>query len=130
MKKVLLLVLLAMGSLAQAQNVADRLFSAIENNNSDAIEQLLGSHIELCFNNTVNMYSKGAAMSALRNFLAENRPKSCKKQHSGASRGRESGYAIGQLITLHGRKYKVFAFVESDGKSRKVQELRFEDTAK
>ena len=61
----------------------------------------------------------------LRNFFAKNKPKSYNQMHQGTSKGQDSRYTIGNLVTSS-NSFRVYIYLKVQGGQQLIQELRFD----
>jgi hypothetical protein len=80
--------------------------------------------VELTVLDNEGVYSKPQAEVILRNFFAQNPPKSVTINHRGSS-AQGSKYAIATYECQKG-KYRAYIFMKDSGAGMMIQELRFE----
>ncbi len=97
-------------------------FKPLGSGNTDALAQVMKSEVEFCINSGQKNISKTEALGALKAFLADVKPKSCRKMHDGDSKVAGSYFQVGKLKTEKGN-YRVFIYFEQD----KIVELRIDD---
>jgi hypothetical protein len=117
------LIFLLLASFSMQGQQLEGIFESIAKSDVEAVGSLMNNNLELCINQNQDNYPKAEAIVLLKKFLAENKPKSCKMLHNGASKGKDSIYGIGSLVADSG-KYRVYVYAKKgDGK---VQEIRIE----
>lgn len=111
---------LTMASIAQTD-----IYTALSKGDVAALEQHLDNQVELCIFDKEDVFTRQDATRMLKNFFAEHAVKGYKEMHSGASKGRDSNYAIGQLATDKGT-FRVYLYFDKRDDKRIIQELRIE----
>jgi len=96
-------------------------FKALGKGNIDAISKIMKSEVEFCINSGQKNISKTEAIQALKTFLEEVGPKSCRKMHDGDSKVKGSYFQVGKLKSEKGN-YRVFLYFEND----QIVELRID----
>lgn len=109
-----------MASMAQAD-----IYAALSKGDVSALEQHLDTQVELCIFDKEDVFDRQNAAKMLREFFATHTVKGYKEMHSGASKGRDSNYAIGQLATDKGT-FRVYLYFDKREDKRIIQELRIE----
>jgi len=97
-------------------------FKALGSGNTDALAKVMKSEVEFCINSGQKNISKTEAIGALKEFLADVNPKSCRKMHDGDSKVAGSYFQVGKLKSEKGN-YRVFIYFEQD----KIVEFRIDD---
>jgi hypothetical protein len=106
-------------------DVFDDVVSALKAQSAKDLARYMNSSVELTINDNEGVYSKQQAEIMLRNFLAQNQPKSITIQHRGSS-GQGAKYAIAIYETAQG-KYRVYIFMKDTGNGTSlVHEMRIE----
>ncbi|MDX1476365.1 MAG: DUF4783 domain-containing protein [Saprospiraceae bacterium] len=100
-------------------------YNALSKGDVDAIANHLDNNVELCIFDQEDIFTRQKAISMLRDFFAQHAPKGFKQMHSGASKGRDANYAIGQLSTGTGT-YRVYLYFDTRNDKQVIKELRIE----
>lgn len=93
--------------------------------NAQAFKNHFHSEVDMYIPGKDNRYSKADAVGIMEAFFSVHAVRSFKKMHSGASRGKDSNYYIGQLDTDKG-VYRVYIFFDVHDGKRDIHELRIE----
>ncbi|MEL6636432.1 MAG: DUF4783 domain-containing protein [Bacteroidota bacterium] len=123
--KNLLFIFLLLPSLAMVSPNVNGISQAISTGNADALAQYLDQSVEISILDDVDMYDKNEAVQMLRNFFAKNKPKSYNQMHQGTSKGQDSRYTIGNLVTSS-NSFRVYIYLKVQGGQQLIQELRFD----
>ena len=122
--KIFLLFLL-LTSTVKALDIYDDIANAIRSGDSRQIASYFSNNVDLTILNQEDVYSKAQAELIVRDFLSKNSPKSFSILHKGSSK-EGTLYAIGNLVTLNGKTFRVSFFVKMTSGKYLLQELRFE----
>ena len=124
MKSLLIFVLLSPTVFMNtANNVSlENISRAIGNGDADGLGTYFDSSVEIAVLDDENVYSKTQAVNVVRGFFAENKPKSFSQVHKGASKGKDSEYCIGNLVTDSGN-YRVYIYMKVAGDKKVIQEF-------
>ncbi|MEO6692515.1 MAG: DUF4783 domain-containing protein [Saprospiraceae bacterium] len=101
-------------------------FEALEKSDLTALSGMLDNKVEICFDNKVQYLDKQATISAIKNFLTQNPPKSVTAVHNGAAKGNASQYTIGSFVSSNGKNYRVFVYTSDKGEKKIIQELKID----
>ncbi len=124
--KNLLFIFLLLPTIAMVQpNNVNGISQAISTGNADALAKYLDQSVEISILDDVDMYDKGEAVQMLRTFFAKNKPKSYSQMHQGTSKGQDSQYTIGNLVTSS-NSFRVYIYLKVEGSKQLIQELRFD----
>lgn len=98
---------------------------AIGEGNAEALGQYFDQSVEVSVLDNEDVYSKAEAVRVVKDFFGQNKPKSFSQVHQGTSKGNDSQYSIGNLVTASGT-FRVYIYVKVSGSSFLIQELRFD----
>ena len=101
------------------------LYEALGKGDVTGISAYFGNKVELTIGEKEAVISKEEAQAQLREFFAANPAKGYRAMHTGASKGNESNYTIGELAT-DTRTFRVYIYFTQEGDRRTIAELRFE----
>ena len=126
MKKFeLLFLFLCFAFPALSSEVCDDVGSAIRAGDAKQVASYFNVNIDLTLINQEDVYSKAQAELLVKDFFIKNAPKSFSIAHKVSSH-EGTLFAIGTLVTVSGKTYRVsFTLKNSQGKYV-LQELRFE----
>ena len=99
---------------------------AISTGDADALGRFFDESVEIAVADEEDVYDKGKAIAIVRNFFARHKPRSFSQVHQGTSKGNESQYCIGNLVT-EGAAYRVYLYMQVSGDRYLIQELRFDE---
>ncbi len=100
--------------------------TAIGKGDINKISSFLDDNVEVALADKEDVYDKQKAVKLLTLFFDQNKPKSFREVHNGASRGNDSQYCIGNLSTST-RTYRVYIYMKSEGGNILIKELRFDE---
>lgn len=125
--KNLMFIFLLLPSVAMVQpNLnLNGISKAISAGDAVALSQYFDSNIEISILDEVDVYNKAEAVKALKAFFSTNKPKSYNPMHKGTSKGADSQYSIGNLVTANS-SYRVYVYLKMEGSKQLIQELRFD----
>lgn len=98
---------------------------AISEGNADALGQYFDQTVEVSVMDNEDVYAKAQAIKVVRDFFAQHKPKSFSQVHQGTSKGNDSQYCIGNLVTASG-SFRVYIYLKVSGGNYTIQELRFD----
>lgn len=98
---------------------------AISTGDVDALAQHFDQTVEIAVLDQEDMYDKATAVKIVKDFFAKNQPSSFKEVHQGTSKGADSQYVIGNMVTSGGT-YRVYIYMKVSGSKMIIQELRFD----
>ncbi len=101
------------------------LYSAIGRGDVSVINTYFGNEVELSILGSEGVYVKTEAAGHIRNFFSAHQARGFRQMHTGASKGKDSNYIIGELDTDRG-VYRVYLYFGPVGERRIVRELRIE----
>ena len=127
MKKFLSLVIIVFSIFqikAGIPEIFDEVSESIKSGDVKSLSRSFNNSIDLTVGSQENTYSKAQAEQVLRDFFNENKPSSFSIIHQGLSK-EGAKYAIGQLLTTHGKSYRVYLYIKQEGGAFLINELRF-----
>lgn len=124
MKSFLILILLAPLTATLEANLAE-ITRAISAGDAEALGQFFDQTVEVAVMDEEDVYNKPQAVALLKDFFAKNQPKSFSQVHQGTSRGNDSQYCIGNLVTST-NTFRVYIYMKVTGDRYIIQELRFD----
>lgn len=127
MKKYLLFIFFAMAFSAKdavSQNLSS-ITKALSDGNADVLGLHFDNSVEVAILEKEEVYAKADAVRAVREFFNKNKTSSFSQMHQGASKGQDSQFVIGNLITANGT-FRVYVYMKVSGGKYLVQELRFD----
>ncbi len=98
---------------------------AISNGDAGALASHFDKTVEIAIMDEEDMYSKSEAKGKVSSFFASAKPKSYSQVHKGNSKGNDSQYCIGNLVTTSG-DYRVYIYLKVKGDKTVIQEMRFD----
>jgi hypothetical protein len=124
MKNLLFLILLSIGStVATAQ--FDGIANAISSKDAVALSKFFDANVEITTPDQDAVFAKAEAVKVIQSFFTKYSVSSFSLEHQGASKGKSSEYAIGNMVAS-GKRFRVFIYVsETTGKTI-IQQIQFE----
>lgn len=98
---------------------------ALSEGDATTVGTYFDNTIELTLLDKQTMLKKDGAIAALKDFFANNKPRSFNAVHQGSSKGSASHYTIGDLTTAGGN-YRVYVYYKSVDDKVVIQEMRIE----
>lgn len=123
--KNLMFIFFLLPSIAMVQPNLNGISKAISDGDAVALSQFFDQSIEISILDDVDVYDKSEAVKTLQSFFAKNKPKSYSQMHKGTSKGADSQYSIGNLVTAS-NSYRVYVYLKVEGGKQIIQELRFD----
>ncbi len=123
--KLLLVLLLAGGSVAAYLDIYQDISNAIRSGDARSVARYFSTTVDLTILNQEEVYSKAQAEQVLRDFFSKNTPRTFNLIHKGVSK-EGAKYAIGNLVTAQGAQFRTYFFVKQSPSGEVIQELRFE----
>ncbi len=108
-----------------AFDVYSDITNAIRSGEARSVAVYFNNTVDMTINNNEDVYSKIHAEQVLKEFFKKNTPKSFTLIHKGVSK-EGSKYAIGNMASSNGSKYRVYLFIKQVGSKELIQEIRFE----
>ncbi len=124
MKSIVFVLLLA-PSLTYAQADFSAITQAISAGNTEALAKYFDNSVEVAILDNEDVYNKAQATTIVKEFFTKYQPQSFSQVHQGTSRGNDSKYCIGNLVTNQAT-FRVYIYLKSDGQKSAIQELRFD----
>jgi hypothetical protein len=118
-------LLLLVAFTGKALDIYDDVANAIRSGDSRQIASYFSNNVDLTILNQEDVYSKAQAELIVKDFLGKNSPKAFTILHKGSSK-EGTLYAIGNMVTLNGKTFRVSFFVKMTSGKYLLQELRFE----
>lgn len=98
---------------------------ALQSGDATALASFFASDVELAVLDDEDLYDKAEAEKILAKFFSSNKPKSFSQVHKGTSKGKDSHYVIGDLVSSN-KTYKIYIYLEEVGDTYQIEELRIE----
>ncbi|MBK8703401.1 MAG: DUF4783 domain-containing protein [Saprospiraceae bacterium] len=122
-----ILSVLLLSVLVNTQEVnLNAITKAISEGNAEALGQYFDQSVEVSVLDNEDVYAKAQAIKVVKDFFAQNKPKSFSQVHQGTSKGNDSQYCIGNLVTATGT-FRVYIYLKVNGNNYTIQELRFDE---
>lgn len=106
-------------------DIPPEVFEAMKLGNSSDISKFFNSSVELVILDKDDVYSKQQAEQILKKFFDGNKVKNFKILHQGGKEGAQ--YAIGNLMTVAGKQYRVYFLVKENSGKSLIHQLRIEE---
>lgn len=103
----------------------DAITRAISAGDVATLGQYLDETVEIAVMDNEDLYDKSQALPVLKGFFGKYQPKSFSQVHQGTSKGSDSVYCIGNLVTSQGA-FRVYIYMRVEGSKYWIQELRFD----
>lgn len=97
--------------------------SAISAGNADALAKYFDTDVEVSIFEKEDSYSRNEATAVLKDFFAKNKPKNFNAMHQGASKGKDTQYSIGEVVTATGN-YRMYLYMKVVNDTYVIQEIR------
>ena len=123
--KNLIFLALIMPALGAPQATLSDITKAISNGDVAALSGYFDQTVEIALQDEEDVYNKEEATSIIKRFFSQNKPKSFSQVHQGTSKGNDSQYCIGNLVT-EDANFRVYIYMRVDGNQYRIQELRFD----
>ncbi|GJM31637.1 MAG: hypothetical protein DHS20C18_06380 [Saprospiraceae bacterium] len=98
---------------------------AISAGNTEALVKYFDNSVEVAILDNEDVYNKAQAANVVKDFFSKYKPQSFSQVHQGTSRGNDSRYCIGNLVTNQAT-FRVYIYLKTDGQKSTIQELRFD----
>lgn len=98
---------------------------AISAGDADALGRYFDQSVEIAVQDEEDVYDKGQAISIVKRFFNQNKPKSFSQVHEGTSKSNDSKYCIGNMVTDKAT-FRVYIYLKMEGGNSLIQELRFD----
>jgi len=121
-----ILMFLPLMAMTSMDDGISEISTAISTGDAESLSKHFDEEIELTVLEKVEVYNKQEAKKAIGAFFASNKPKSFNSVHKGTSKGKESQYMIGNLVT-GASTYRVYIYMKIDNGNHVIQELRFDE---
>ncbi len=127
MKRILVfsILFLPLGLFAQSAAAVQSINQALGKGDVNALAAYFDQSVEVAIGDTEDLLPKAQALQSVRDFFAKNPAKSFSTVHQGTSKGRDSHYFIGNLVTAGGT-FRVYVYLSKAGNEYRIQELRFD----
>ncbi len=123
--KNLIFLALIMPAISTPQVTLSDITKAISNGDVAALSGYFDQTVEIALQDQEEVYEKAEATGIIKRFFAQNKPKSFSQVHQGTSKGNDSQYCIGNLVTEDGT-FRVYIYMRVEGNQYRIQELRFD----
>ena len=124
MKNLLFLLLIVPAWAFVEANLAE-ITRAISRGDAEALGQYFDQSVEVAVLDQEDVYNKAQAIAAVKAFFSKHSPQSFSQVHQGASRGNDSQYCIGNLVTGNAT-FRVYIYMKVTNGKLLIQELRFD----
>ncbi len=125
MKNLLILFAMTTWMAHPAPQTFQQISKAISSGNATVLGQYLNDPVELSISNEEDLMDKKAAVEKIRTFFGQAQPKSFSQIHQGTSKGDNSHYCIGNLLTTNAT-YRVYIYTQNVAGKSLIHELRFD----
>lgn len=99
---------------------------AINAGDADGLGRYFDESVEIAVLDQEDVYNKAQAIAVMKTFFAQNKPKTFSQVHQGTSKGNDSQYCIGNLVTANNQTFRVYIYMKVNGSQYLIQELRFD----
>lgn len=123
MRIVSIIITLFLAIQLQAQE--SQFFEAMKTKNIQSVSDLLDKRVELCINDSQELYTKKEVISRVNNWLAKVSLKSLEPIHGGESKDNASHYKVAKLNTTSGM-FRVFVYVEKSKNSSVIKKIQID----
>ena len=125
MKNLWIALIFAFPMLAFTADYESEITKAIGKGDIETLSKYFDESVEICILDLEDMLDKSEAKTAVQSFFKDHHPKSFEVMHDGTSKGQDSKYFIGDLITADAM-FRVYVYMKSTSDSYLIQEIRFE----
>ena len=124
MRPILIICAFLMGTLGiSAQE--EMFFKAMESSEIAKIIDLMDSRVELCIEDSQELYTRREAIRRIQAWLREVKPKKLESLHGGESVNNQSHYKVGKLTTDTGA-FRVFVYIEDVNSSPRIKKIQID----
>ncbi len=96
---------------------------AISSGDVETLSSYFDESIEIAILDDEDFYDKDEAKEVIKTFFSKNKPKSFSQVHQGTSKGKDSKYSIGNLVTSN-TSYRVYLYMKVNNGKYVIQEMR------
>lgn len=125
MKQLLFFMLFAPFLTGSEANLA-AISQAIKSGDAESLGRYFDNTVEVAVLDQEDVYDKTKAIAVVRAFFTQNKPKSFDQVHQGTSKGNDSQYCIGNMVTVNNATFRVYLYMKVIGDQYLIQELRFD----
>lgn len=104
----------------------DKFFEAMQSSDIARIIDFMDNRVELCINDSQELYTKREAIRKIQSWLQEVKPKNLEPLHGGESGSNRSHYKVGKLTTESGI-YRVFVYIEYNQKNPRIKKIQIDN---
>lgn len=97
--------------------------AAMSTGNAEALSKYFDEDVEVSLFDKEDTYDKAQATGLMRDFFTKNKPKSFSQMHQGASKGKDTQFSIGEIVTISGN-YRVYIYMKIVNDNYLIQEVR------
>lgn len=109
-----------------SQSNLNNITQAISKGDANTLGQYFDQTVEIAVVDNEDIYTRSEAEGILKQFFSNNAPRSFSQVHQGTSKAKDSLYCIGNLVTDKSDTYRVYIYMQVNGDSYVIQELRFD----
>lgn len=118
---IILFSILSTAATAQFNGIAN----AISSKDVTALSNFFDANVEITTPDEDDIFAKTDATKVIQSFFSKYSVSSFGLEHQGASKGKSSEYAIGNMVAS-GKRFRVFIYIcEKEGKTV-IQQIQFE----
>ena len=124
MKNLFFLILfsiLSTAATAQFSGIAN----AISSKDATALSKFFDANVEITTPDEDDTFAKADAIKVMQSFFTKYSVSSFSLEHQGASKGKASEYAIGNMVAS-GKRFRVFIYISETGGKTVIQQIQFE----
>ena len=103
----------------------DKFFDAMKSSNVAKIIDLMDTRVELCIDDSQELYTKREAIRKIQSWLQKVQPKSLEPLHGGESANNQSHYKVGKLTTESGI-FRVFVYIEYNQRNPRIKKIQID----
>ncbi len=126
MKTLSFFIVIAISCFSNGQASLNDIARALNTGDAGALGSHFDQTVEIAVMEKEDVYGKEQAISMIARFFEQKSPQSFTQVHNGTSKGNDSRYAIGNLVTKSGA-YRVYIYMKMVDGQYLIQELRFDE---
>ena len=124
MKNLFFLILFSILSTAATAQFSG-ITNAISNKDAAALSNFFDANVEITTPDEDDTFAKTEAIKVMQSFFTKYSVSSFSLEHQGASKGKASEYAIGNMVAS-GKHFRVFIYISENAGKTVIQQIQFE----
>ena len=100
-------------------------FKAMERQDINNVINLLDRRIEVCIDDSQELYTKREAIRVVQKWIRDVQPKTIEPLHGGESSDNSSHYQVAKMVTAKG-DFRVFVYIEKGSGDPKIKKIQID----